>query len=154
MSFAETITRMTKAVERGDGKAVAECFTSEGIYHDVFYGSFKGADIADMVDNYFHRDGTNFRWDLHDPVEQNGMAYVRYVFSYEAKTDYAMGKRVLFEGISIVRMDGDLIADYREVANAAVGLLALGFSPERAAKFVTKQADELKSRDEAKGHLG
>lgn len=153
MSFSETIIRMAKAVARGDGQEVAACFTTDGTYHDVFYGAFKGADIADMVENYFHRDATNFRWDLHDPVEQEGLGYARYVFSYESKLEASKGKRVVFEGVSICRMEGDLIADYREVANAAVGLQGLGFSPDRAAKFTAKQVLELKSREEAKGHL-
>ena len=145
---------MTKAVEDGDGQAVAACFTKDGMYHDVFYGAFKGPDIADMVDNYFHRDGTNFLWDLHDPVEQNGIGYVRYVFSYESKMDNAIGKRVVFEGVGICRMDGDLIADYCEVANAAVGLLALGLPADRVAKFAAKQGLELNAREEAKSHIG
>ncbi len=153
MSFADTIKRMTEAVVSGDGQGVAACFTADGTYHDVFYGPFTGADIADMVDNHFHRDGTNFRWDLHDAVEQDGVGYVRYVFSYESKMEPSKGRRAIFEGVSICRMEGDLITDYTEVANAAVGLQCLGLTPDRAARFAAKQETELKARDEAKGHL-
>ena len=30
------------AVEQRNGKAFAELFTEDGVYHDVFYGAFEG----------------------------------------------------------------------------------------------------------------
>ena len=42
MSFAHLITRMTQAAVAGDGAGVAGCFTADGIYHDVYYGAFRG----------------------------------------------------------------------------------------------------------------
>ncbi|GIS88693.1 MAG: hypothetical protein CM1200mP18_14030 [Gammaproteobacteria bacterium] len=47
-----------------------DCFTADGVYHDVFYGNFTGRDIARMIEDYFHRDGENFRWDIFEPVEK------------------------------------------------------------------------------------
>ena len=41
---------MTQAICRGDAEAAADCFAENGVYHDGFYGEFKGrAAIADMV---------------------------------------------------------------------------------------------------------
>ncbi|MEM9360331.1 MAG: nuclear transport factor 2 family protein, partial [Pseudomonadota bacterium] len=79
MAFAELIQNMAAAAARGDGQAVADCFTDDGIYDDVFYGPFQGARIKDMIENYFHRDGCNFRWDMHDPVDNGNVGYARYV---------------------------------------------------------------------------
>ena len=31
------------AVEQRNGKAFAELFTEDGVYHDVFYGAFRAA---------------------------------------------------------------------------------------------------------------
>ncbi|MDZ4367592.1 MAG: nuclear transport factor 2 family protein, partial [Afipia sp.] len=31
-----------RAVEQRNGKAFAELFTDDGVYHDVFYGPFAG----------------------------------------------------------------------------------------------------------------
>ena len=31
-----------RSVEQRDGKAFANLFTGDGVYHDVFYGVFKG----------------------------------------------------------------------------------------------------------------
>ncbi len=152
MQFAELITRMTAAVCRGDGAAVAACFTPDGIYHDCFYGAFRGPAIADMVERYFHRDATDFRWDVHAPVSDGRIGYARYVFSYESKMAEAAGRRAVFEGVSICRLRDGLIASYREVANSLVGLACLGFAPERIAKLAAREARELAARPEAARH--
>ena len=107
---------MTQAACDGDGKKTAACFTSTGVYHDVFYGSFEGAAIIEMIENYFHRDAENFIWDLHDPVDDDKVGYARYVFSYDSKLADHRGKRAVFEGVSICRLRDGLIEDYREVA--------------------------------------
>jgi hypothetical protein len=121
----------------------------------VFYGAFQGRDaIVDMIENHFHRDGSDFRWDLHDPVDDGELGYARYVFSYQSKLPDAAGKRVLFEGVAIVRLRDGLIADYREVAEVGTGLAMMDFAPDRIAKFFTKQARELVNRPEAAGHGG
>lgn len=153
MSFADLITRMTTAAVAGDGAGVAACFTADGVYHDVFYGAFKGAAIEELIEDYFHRDGENFRWDIHDPVDNGDVGYARYVFSYDSKLGEFAGRRALFEGIAVCRLKDGLIEAYTEVANAATGLSDLGFAPERLAKFVAKQSAELGQRSEAAGHL-
>ncbi len=153
MAFAELIQNMAAAAARGDGQAVADCFTDDGIYDDVFYGPFQGAQIKDMIESYFHRDGCNFRWDMHDPVDNGNVGYARYVFSYESKLDSAEGRRALFEGVAVCQLQNGKIAHYSEIANSATGLLGLGFPPERLAKFINKQKAELEGRDEAARHL-
>lgn len=152
-SFDAVITRMTQAAAKGDGKAVADCFTEHGIYHDCFYGSFQGQSIVDMIENYFHRDAKNFLWEVMDPVEQNGMGYVRYMFSYDSRLPEAEGRRALFEGVCICRMRDGKIEEYREVANAGTGLHLIGFPPERLAKFMGREAGELLQRDECEKHI-
>lgn len=153
MAFSETIRAMVAAVERGDGAGVRACFTADGIYHDVFYGSFQGDAIADMIDNYFHRDGCNFKWDIHDPVDDGGTGYARYVFSYESRLEGSKGRRAIFEGVAVCKLEDGLISEYHEIANAATGLHGIGFPPERLARFIGKQTEELKSRSESAGHL-
>ncbi len=156
MTFEKRIREMVNAVERGDGEAVAACFTTDGIYHDVFYGDFKGADIARMINEYFYRDADDFRWDIHDAVEQGARGYARYVFSYrpkQAQTADDQPSRTMFEGVAICRMENGLIADYAEIANAAVGLHGMGFPPQRLAKFIAKQSGELKARSESRRHI-
>ncbi len=154
MEFGALMRKMTQAACDGDGAAVASCFTEDGVYHDVFYGAFQGpARIEEMIRDYFHRDATNFRWDLHDPVSDGKVGYVRYIFSYDAKTKGAEGKRAMFEGVSVVALKDGLIAAYKEVANTATGLEMMGYGPERLARIFARQGEELAGRDEVAGHL-
>lgn len=151
--FTVLMNAFASAAVAGDGSRFAALFTEDGVYHDVFYGEFRGrAAIADMLENRFHRDATNFRWDMHDPVRAGDIGYVRYVFSYDSRLRGCEGRRGMFEGVSLLRLDGDLIRDYREVANVGPGLVALGFAPDRIAKILGREARELAARPEAKGH--
>lgn len=145
---------MAAAAVAGDGAGVAACFTPDGTYHDVFYGAFTGRDaIVDMIENHFHRDGEDFRWDLHDAVDNGTTGYVRYVFSYTSRlADYA-GARSVFEAVSICQLRDGLIADYREVGNAAAGLSLMGFPERRIARFIAREAAALTARPEAAPHI-
>ena len=138
----------------GDGDGAAACFADRGVYHDVFYGAFPKPEIPRMVSDYFHRDAERFRWDIHDPVSNGAVAYARYVFSYDAKIAGSEGKRGVFEGVAVCRLEEDLILSYTEVANTSTGLQLLGFSAERLARIVGRQIDELTARDEVAAHLG
>jgi len=152
MDFAALITTMTEAIVRGDGAAAAACFTADGVYHDVFYGAFARPDIPRMVSDHFHRDATNFVWDIHDPVSDGRIGYARYVFSYDARIAGAEGRRALFEGVAVCQLRDGLIASYGEVANSAPGLAMLGFEPARLARIVERQGAALAARDEAVHH--
>ncbi|TFV72296.1 nuclear transport factor 2 family protein [Bradyrhizobium frederickii] len=142
------------AVEQRDGRAFAELFTADGVYHDVFYGAFAGREkIAAMIDDWFYRTATDFRWDMHDPVSDGTTLYARYTFSYRSTLPEANGARAMFEGVAIMTLKEGKIAGYREVANTAPAFVDLNFAPERIAKIVAKQGAELKSRPEMQRHL-
>jgi len=146
MTFKTLIQKMTQAAVRGDGLGVAACFCENGIYHDVFYGEFKGSAIINLIEGHFHRDGKDFQWDLYDAIEQNGIGYARYVFSYASKLPQAKDRRATFEGVAICRLESGRIREYREVANAVTGLHLMGFSPERLARFVDRETKTLLER--------
>jgi len=146
MTFKTLIQKMTQAAVRGDGLGVAACFCENGIYHDVFYGEFRGSAIINLIEGHFHRDGKDFQWDLYDAIEQNGIGYARYVFSYASKLPEAKDRRATFEGVAICRLESGRIREYREVANAVTGLHLMGFSPERLARFVDRETKTLLER--------
>jgi len=155
METSDLLKTFTSAVERRDGKAFASLFTEDGVYHDVFYGAFKGRErIAEMIDDWFHRTARDFRWEMFRPVSDGTMLYAYYTFSYVSTLPEAKGKRVGFDGVSIMRLKDGLIAEYREVANAAIGLLDIGFAPERVAKILAKEAAHIKARPEWTRHNG
>ena len=154
MNATAMLRTFCDAVERRDGKAFAGLFTEDGVYHDVFYGAFKGREkIAEMIDDWFYRTANDFRWDMHAPVSDGTTLYARYTFSYRSTLPEAKGARAMFEGVSIMTLRGGLIAEYHEVANTATGFVDMNFAPERIAKIVAKQGVALKARPEMKRHL-
>lgn len=153
MAFANLITTMAQAIAAGDGEAAAACFHDNGVYHDVFYGAFPKAEIPRMVSDFFHRDATNFIWDMHDPVSDGRIGYARYVFSYDGRIPGSEGRRALFEGVSVCQLEDGLILSYHEVANSATGLHMLGFPAQRLERIISRQASALGERDEARHHL-
>ncbi|MGQ0584895.1 MAG: nuclear transport factor 2 family protein [Reyranella sp.] len=153
MEISALLKAFCAAVERRDGKGFASLFTEDGVYHDVFYGDFKGhTKIAEMIDDWFYRTAEEFRWEMHRPVSDGKMLYAYYTFSYVSKLPEAQGKRVGFEGCSMMTLRDGKIADYREVANVGPAFVELGFPPERTAKILAKEGAHLKKQPEWKRH--
>lgn len=151
----ETLLRaFCDAVERHNGKAFAELFTEDGVYHDVFYGAFAGhARIAEMIDDWFYRTARDFRWDMHDPVSDGTTLYARYTFSYVSTLAEAPAGRICFEGVAIMGLSDGLIASYREIANVGPALVALGFAPERVCKILAKEGAALRLDPDMARHM-
>ena len=142
------------AVEQRNGEAFAKLFTEDGVYHDVFYGAFAGrGKIAELIDDWFYRTATDFRWDMHAPVSDGHTLYARYTFSYRSTLPEAQGARAMFEGVAIMALRDGKITEYHEVANTAPAFVDIKFSPERIAKIVARQGAALKARPEMKRHL-
>lgn len=155
MSPNELLSAFTRAVECHDGTGFARLFTEDGVYHDVFYGAFEGrVRIAELIDDWFYRSARDFRWDMHEPVSDGRMLYARYVFSYVSTLPEAAGERVVFEGVSVMRLEDGLIREYHEVANTGPALLRLGFPAERVAKILLRQDEALRAREETRAHVG
>ena len=153
MDAAALLKEFCTAVERRDGKAFAGLFSEDGVYHDVFYGAFAGRQkIAEMIDDWFHRTARDFRWEMFRPVSDGRTLYAYYTFSYVSTLPEAKGRRVGFDGVSVMMLRDGRIAEYREVANAGVGLLEIGFAPERVAKILLKEAARSKARPEWARH--
>ena len=154
MNIPAMLRTFCDAVERRDGKTFAALFTEDGVYHDVFYGAFQGrAKITEMIDNWFYRTATGFRWDMHAPVFDGTTLYARYTFSYRSTLPEAKGARAMFEGVAIMTLRDGLIAEYHEVANTAPGFVDMNFAPERIAKIAAKQGAALRARPEMARHL-
>ena len=154
MNMSDMLRVFCEAVEQRKGAAFAELFTEDGVYHDVFYGAFAGrAKIAEMIDDWFYRTATDFRWDMHAPVSDGETLYARYTFSYRSLLPEAKGARVMFEGVAIMKLRGGKIASYHEVANTATGFVDMNFAAERIAKIMAKQGAALKARPEMARHL-
>lgn len=144
-NFRALIERMTQAICRGDGAAATACFVPEGIYHDGFYGEFRGREaIRGMVEQQFHANARDFTWTLWDALSDGSLGYARYGFSYISKIPGSVGARVFFSGISQVRLQDGLIARYGEVFDRGIALAQMNFPPERIAKSLARWAAEEK----------
>ena len=154
MKTEQLLRAFCDAVEQHNGKAFAGLFAEDGVYHDVFYGAFKGrTKIAEMIDEVFYRTATDFRWDMHSPVTDGKTLYAHYTFSYRSTLPEAKGARVMFEGVAMMKLRDGKILEYHEVANTAPAFVDMNFAPERIAKIFAKQGAALKARPEMRRHL-
>lgn len=154
--FAELLDRFTCAVEAGDGKSLAALFTGDGVYHDTFYGAFKGHDaIVDMLENRFWGDAEAFLWDMFEPVyDADGhIGYARWVFSYTSAMDDSVGKRVVFDGMSLFSVEHGMIRHYREVFSTGLALVQLDMTPDRIDKILQRMADAHRNDPEWGRHF-
>jgi limonene-1,2-epoxide hydrolase len=153
METSALLKAFCSAAERRDGKAFAALFTSDGVYHDVFYGAFKGPEkIAEMIDDWFYRTARELRWEMFRPVSDGKTLYAYYTFSYVSTLPEARDKRVGFEGVSMMSLRDGKIAEYREVANVGPGFVQMGFAPERIAKILGREGEQLEKRPEWTRH--
>ena len=133
---------MTSAICAGDGAGAAACFTSDGAYHDGFYGEFAGREsIARMVNDFIHRDARDFKWTLFDAVSDGRVGYARYEFSYLSKIPGCEGRPAGFAGISCCLLERGLIRRFAEQFDRTPVLVRLGFSDERILKSVRRWAE-------------
>src|SRR3984893_17869335 len=154
MNTVAMLRAFCDAVEQRNGAAFAALFTEDAVYHDVFYGAFAGrAKIAELIDDWFYRTATDFRWDMHAPVSDGQTLYARYTFSYRSMLTEAKGARAMFEGVAIMTLRDGQIASYHEVANTAPAFVDMIFAPERIAKIVATLAAALKARPDMARHL-
>jgi len=153
MEVTALLRAFCEAVERRDGQGFASLFSEDGVYHDAFYGTFAGrTKIAELINDWFYRTARDFHWDMLEPLTDGHTVYARYAFSYVSTLREAQGRRVGFEGVSIMKLRDGLIRDYREVANVGPALVALGFAPERVCKILAREGKRLRDAPEMAHH--
>jgi hypothetical protein len=152
--FNRFLARFTVAAESGDGERFAACFTPDAVYHDYIYGPHQGrAAIADMLQNLFHRDATDYRWEMFDGVINDDLGYAWSLSSFISTIPQFQGKRVVIDGMSRFRLRDGLIAEYRESVNGGLGMVQLGVAPERMKKVFDRWTGWLKDRTETQAYL-
>ena len=119
--FARLLNAFTLSAESGDGARFVDHFTDDAIYYDYIYGPHQGrAAIADMMQNLFHRDAADYRWEMFDPVFDGVMGYAWSLSSFTSKIPQFKGQHVVIDGMSRFLVRGGLIAEYRESVNGGV----------------------------------
>ncbi|MCD0423842.1 nuclear transport factor 2 family protein [Rubrivivax sp. JA1024] len=152
--FARLLESLTRAAEAGDGAQFADHFTEDAIYHDYIYGPHTGrAEIAAMMQELFHRDAADYRWEMFDPVCNGDLGYAWSLSSFTSTVPEFKGQRVVIDGMSRFVLRGGLIAEYRESVNGGVAMAQLGVAPERMAKVFRKWSGWLQQRPETRDYL-
>jgi len=152
--FARLLREFTLSAESGDGERFARHFTDDAIYYDYIYGPHKGrAEIAYMMEHMFHRDADEYRWEMFDPVFENGMGYAWSLSSFRSRVPQFDGQRVVIDGMSRFLIRDGLVSEYRESVNGGVAMAQLGVEPARMSKVFNRWAGWLKERPETVDYL-
>jgi ketosteroid isomerase-like protein len=152
--FAALLNDFTDSAESGDGARFAGHFSEDAIYYDYIYGAHQGrADIAHMMQDLFHRDAADYRWEMFDPVFDGETGYAWSLSSFTSKIPQFEGRRVVIDGISRFVVRGGLIAEYRESVNGGVAMAQLGVEPDRMTKVFARWTGWLKTRPETVAYL-
>jgi len=152
--FARLLDEFTRSAESGDGDRFGRHFTEDAIYHDYIYGPHRGrADIAHMLQNLFHRDATDYRWEMFDPVFDGHQGYAWSLSSFTSTIPQFAGRRVVIDGMSRFIIRDGLIAEYRESVNGGIAMVQLGVEPERMAKVFSRWSGWLQERPETRAYL-
>ena len=152
--FAGLLNEFTLSAEFGDGARFAGHFTEDAIYHDYIYGAHRGrADIAHMMQDLFHRDAADYRWEMFDPVFDGIKGYAWSLSSFTSKIEQFKGQRVVIDGMSRFIVRDGLVAEYRESVNGGVAMTQLGVAPDRMTKVFKRWTGRLKERPETLDYL-
>ncbi len=152
-SFRNLIARFAAAATAGDGRALADCFTPDGVYHDYIYGPHKGrGSICEMLEELFHRDAAEYDWTFYDPVVNGDVGYAHSLSTFISKVPEYAGKEVVIDGISRFVLKDGLIAEYHESVNGGVAHAQLGLAPERMAKVMARWAGRLRERPDVQSY--
>jgi ketosteroid isomerase-like protein len=153
-NFAALLRAFALSAESGDGARFAAHFTEDAIYYDYIYGPHQGrAEIAHMMQDMFHRDATDYRWEMFDPVINGDMGYAWSLSSFTSTIPQFKGRRVVIDGMSRFIVCDGLIAEYRESVNGGVAMAQLGVAPERMNKVFNRWTGWLMERPETVAYL-
>jgi ketosteroid isomerase-like protein len=151
--FADLVARFGAAATAGDGKALAQCFIEDGVYHDYIYGPHTGrAAIADMLENLFHRDASGYDWQFFDPVSDGRIGYAWSLSRFVSTIPQFKDKEVVIDGISRFVLKDGLVSAYYESVNGGVAQAQLGVPPERMAKVMARWTANFRARTDVESY--
>ena len=152
--FAQLLNEFTRSAESGDGARFAQHFTEDAVYYDYIYGAHRGrADIAHMMQDLFHRDAADYRWEMFDPVFDGEQGYAWSLSNFTSKIPQFAGRHVVIDGISRFVVRDGLIAEYRESVNGGVAMAQLGVEPDCMAKVFDRWSGWLNEQPETQAYL-
>ena len=129
--------RFAAAFHTRDPARVAEVFTPDATYHDLFYGVHHGhANIREMLARMY-ADGREHRWDMTTVVSDawTTIAEWRFAFTVAGTAARGGGRTLRFDGVSVFATRDGLCHTYREYFDRGAALLAVGIAPAAVARI-------------------
>src|SRR5258707_14794878 len=91
-----------------------------------------------MMQELFHRDAADYRWEMFDPVFDGVKGYAWSLSSFISKIPQFKGRPVVIDGMSRFIVRDGLIAEDRESVNGGVAMQQLGVETDRMTKECTR----------------
>jgi ketosteroid isomerase-like protein len=137
MGAADVVRRQAEAQNKGDFDAVIDLFTEDVVWSDP-QGRVDGRDGARSRYSNLYAAFPDGTVELGRVVEQGDICMYEETFRGTNTGDLALpdgtsvtatGKPFSVDAIAVVRVDGDLIADYRIVWDQLAAMMSLGVMP-------------------------
>lgn len=133
--------RFAAAFNTRDVEQVLGCFTPDAVYHDLFYGWFRGRAGLRRLFERMYAEGEHHAWRMtrviHDPGCTIGEWH--FTFTVSGSVPHGGGRTLSFDGVSVFETRGGLCHTYREYFDRGAALLAVAISPEVVARIVTRR---------------
>ncbi|HCX14652.1 MAG TPA: nuclear transport factor 2 family protein [Rhodospirillaceae bacterium] len=152
--FSELLETFKRSVESCDAETFLGLFIEDATYHDSVYGIFRGhRELRRMLCDVFHKDGADFRWDMHNPVCDGHVGYAHYRFSFKSMHSDSSPGRALLEGCARFILKDGRIAAYKEWGNVAGTLLQAGVPEKVVIRYLRREAKVMRDSLEFEEHM-
>lgn len=132
--------RFASAFNVRDVEQVLGCFTSDAVYHDLFYGRFSSRAGLRRLFERMYSEGEQHVWTMMRVVE-NPVCTIgewHFTFTVSGSVSRGGGRTLSFYGVSVFETHAGLCHTYREYFDRAAALLAVGVSPEAVARVTAR----------------
>jgi ketosteroid isomerase-like protein len=133
--------RFAAAFNTRDIERVLDCFTTDAVYHDLFYGRFSGREGLRRLFERMYSEGEHHQWRMTGVVDAPActIGEWRFTFTVSAAVPGSSGRTLAFRGVSIFETQAGLCRTYREYFDRGAALLGLGISPATVARISAQQ---------------
>lgn len=138
MADASLARELTARFTTSDVDGLVELFAADAVYHDNFYGEFKGHDaIRGMFETFFAA-GKDFIWDWTRLVADDQSIAGEANFGF---TTSEGGQSVRFPMVSIFEIANGKITAYREYFDFGRALLQMGVDQPAIGKIIGRRME-------------
>lgn len=137
--------RFASAFNARDVDGVLDCFTTDAVYHDLFYGRFTGRSGLRQLFERMYREGDRHCWTMAHVVTSPACTIGEWGFEFTVsdRVPQGGGRTLRFGGVSVFETRAGRCHTYREHFDRAAALLAVGIRPSAVAGLVARRPSVL-----------